>query len=69
MRTVATHTVAYVGDSFTEQVGGKKVHFKDWKLTVGGRTIKLAHEKTVIAVTNDGKHVKITANGKEVYED
>jgi len=45
------------------------VQFKNWTLTVGDRAIEIPHEKTVLVVANDGKKVRITANGKTVYED
>jgi len=68
-RVAGTHTVSHDSDYFTDEFDGKKVQFKDWKLTVGDRTIEIPHEKTVIGFETNGNHIRITANDKQIYED
>ena len=47
-----TYTVANDQDSFTEEVDGRKVEYRNWTITIDGKEIPIEKKKSVIRIDN-----------------
>lgn len=68
-RSTTVYHVAHDGDSFSETVDGRTIHFANWQLNIGDAVIDIPHEKATIVIRHNGSHVHIEVNDKVFYED
>lgn len=64
-----TYTVANDQDSFTDEVDGRKVEYRNWTITIDGKEISIEKKKSVIRIDNAGGKVDIFVNGKQVHDE
>jgi outer membrane lipopolysaccharide assembly protein LptE/RlpB len=64
-----SYTVSSDQDSFTETVNGRTVSFENWTISVDGKQIPIAQERSVIRIENDGDKVDIFVNGEQVHDE
>ena len=64
-----TYTVANDQDSFTDEVDGRKVEYRNWTITIDGKEIPIEKKKSVIRIDNAGGKVDIFVNGKQVHDE
>ncbi len=64
-----TYTVANDQDSFTDEVDGRKVEYRNWTITIDGKEIPIEKKKSVIRIDNAGGKVDIFVNGKQVHNE
>ncbi|MEN8714222.1 MAG: hypothetical protein ABF384_04890 [Verrucomicrobiales bacterium] len=64
-----TNTVANDQDSFTDEVDGRKVEYRNWTITIDGKEIPIEKKKSVIRIDNAGGKVDIFVNGKQVHDE
>jgi hypothetical protein len=64
-----TYTVANDQDSFTDEVDGRKVEYRNWTITIDGKEISIEKKNSVIRIDNAGGKVDIFVNGKQVHDE
>ena len=64
IRTVSTDQ-----DWFTQEVDGRKVEYRNWTITIDGKTIPIEKKKSEIKIERKGGKIDIFVNGQQVHDE
>ena len=54
---------------FTQEVDGRKVEYRNWTITIDGKTIPIEKTKSEITIERKGGKVDIFVNGQQVHDE
>jgi len=64
-----TYTVSSEHDTFTDEQDGRVIEYRDWTITIDGKSIPIEKKKSVIRIDQKGGKVDIFVNGTQVHDE